>query len=497
VFCPNCGTQNPDTAQTCSKCSFHLKGAAAPKFKGTMLMMNQPVVPTTGAPPPAAGAPPPAAGAPPGASLPGGAPRPSASPPGAGNVPSKLKGTMVGVAPMGAFGGMGGMGVPPGPSAPAPGMGAPAMGAPPPAAPPAPFPEQSSAFSPPVPQPGVNPLGGTVAADAGSFASAFGPGQQGGYAPPPAAAPQPYGGPPAGGASGFAPTAAVPATGGWGPPPGAYGQQPGPGTGPQPAYGAPPPNAYGGPPPGAPQGAPPGVGAGAYGNTPPPGQGYGAPPGQQQGYGAAPPGYGQPPAAGYAGPPPGFGPPPGYPQAPGAGYGAPQAPAGYGGAPAYGQAMQQAGAPLAPNPYAGPGAMVGTLNSAGTNGPTRRNALMTMLLPYGVMVGGNILGTILALAISPSLSIIGSLASLGGFVWLVLLTIPMVNELKAVTQNANLPWWPIIVPFYNWYWMWILIPGEVVKAKQILGVQTPARNIVLYIFLFPFALASDLNDMVR
>src|SRR5215208_6914412 len=42
VFCPNCGTQNADTATTCTKCGFNLKGAAAPKFKGTMLMMNAP-----------------------------------------------------------------------------------------------------------------------------------------------------------------------------------------------------------------------------------------------------------------------------------------------------------------------------------------------------------------------------------------------------------------------------------------------------------------------
>src|SRR5262249_8912443 len=38
VFCPNCGTQNSETASTCTKCGFNLKGAAAPKFKGTMLM---------------------------------------------------------------------------------------------------------------------------------------------------------------------------------------------------------------------------------------------------------------------------------------------------------------------------------------------------------------------------------------------------------------------------------------------------------------------------
>ena len=42
MFCPNCGTQNTETAQTCAKCNFALKTGAAPKFKGTMLMMNNP-----------------------------------------------------------------------------------------------------------------------------------------------------------------------------------------------------------------------------------------------------------------------------------------------------------------------------------------------------------------------------------------------------------------------------------------------------------------------
>src|SRR6185295_19566036 len=76
LFCPNCGTKNPETATTCTKCGFNIKGAAAPKFKGTMLMMNQPgsskppaapmgapapQAPAPQAPAPAAAAPPPAA----------------------------------------------------------------------------------------------------------------------------------------------------------------------------------------------------------------------------------------------------------------------------------------------------------------------------------------------------------------------------------------------------------------------------------------------------
>src|SRR6185369_13475369 len=84
VFCPNCGTQNSETAQTCAKCGFQLKAAAAPKFKGTMLMMNQPPGGIPGAPPrPVPGAPPPQA-APPAQAAQAGPPSGAGSPSSAG-----------------------------------------------------------------------------------------------------------------------------------------------------------------------------------------------------------------------------------------------------------------------------------------------------------------------------------------------------------------------------------------------------------------------------
>lgn len=193
MFCPNCGTQNAETAQTCAKCGFQLKAAAAPKFKGTMLMMNQPG--GAGAPRPGAGAPPPAAGAPP----PSGSPTfkaeappigAGAPPAGAAGMPSRLKGTIVGVAPPNVAGGGGG--APPG--------------------------GEHQTFGSPH---GVNPLGGTMALDPGA---------------PPPFDPNAMGGPPFG--------APPPDMG-----PGAFGAPP-----PNPAYGAPPPPA--GDPYGAPQGNP-------------------------------------------------------------------------------------------------------------------------------------------------------------------------------------------------------------------------------------------------
>jgi hypothetical protein len=55
----------------------------------------------------------------------------------------------------------------------------------------------------------------------------------------------------------------------------------------------------------------------------------------------------------------------------------------------------------------------------------------------------------------------------------------------------------VLVPFYNYYWLWLMVPAEVKRAKQMMGVQAPPRSIVLYIFLWHFALASDINDMAR
>ncbi len=140
----------------------------------------------------------------------------------------------------------------------------------------------------------MNPLGGTMVADAGGMG--FNP-----YAQP-----NPYGAPPA---------PAAPPADPYGPPPGGYGTPGQPGAG----YGAPPQGGYGAPPGGSPQGG--------YGG--PPQGGYGGPPAAPQG------GYGGPPQGGY-GAPGGFTPP--QDQYGGYGAGAPIVPAG---GPGYGGGGQR------------------------------------------------------------------------------------------------------------------------------------------------------------
>ena len=62
---------------------------------------------------------------------------------------------------------------------------------------------------------------------------------------------------------------------------------------------------------------------------------------------------------------------------------------------------------------------------------------------------------------------------------------------------SSFAWWPLFIPFYNLYFILIMLPAEVTKAKQMAGVQAPARGIVVYFFLWLYALASDLNDIAR
>jgi hypothetical protein len=127
--------------------------------------------------------------------------------------------------------------------------------------------------------------------------------------------------------------------------------------------------------------------------------------------------------------------------------------------------------------------------------PTRRNPVMVLLIPFGIIIGCSVIGSILASLIDP---IIGSLFNLGGLVGSVILLISfykMLNELKAFTNNPDFNWWFILIPCLNYYFLWIKVPEEVTKAKQMAGLQQPARSILAYIFIAPYALAADLNEI--
>jgi hypothetical protein len=135
---------------------------------------------------------------------------------------------------------------------------------------------------------------------------------------------------------------------------------------------------------------------------------------------------------------------------------------------------------------------------AGGNRPTLRNPIMTLLIPVAASVVGNIVGSVLvSITEIGALGLVGSLISLVGAVLGLISVIKMTNELKGVTGNAGFAWWPIFIPIYGIYWSCIMVPAEMAKAKQMRGVQNPPRGLVVYLFLFLYAFAADLNDIAK
>jgi hypothetical protein len=130
--------------------------------------------------------------------------------------------------------------------------------------------------------------------------------------------------------------------------------------------------------------------------------------------------------------------------------------------------------------------------------PKVRNPLMTLLIPVLLMtvVPGIFTGIANATEVG-LISLLGFVSYMAGAVLALVTVIKMVGELKAVTRNDGFAWWPIFIPVYSIYWAWILVPQEVAKAKQMAGVQNPPRGIVVYIFLFLYAFAADLNDIAK
>jgi hypothetical protein len=92
---------------------------------------------------------------------------------------------------------------------------------------------------------------------------------------------------------------------------------------------------------------------------------------------------------------------------------------------------------------------------------------------------------------------LGLLVAIGGAAWYAVLAIQMAKELKGVTRNEAFVWWPLFVPFYSIYWACLLVPAEMARAKQLRGVHAPVRPLLYYVFLWHYALASDLNDRVQ
>jgi hypothetical protein len=119
--------------------------------------------------------------------------------------------------------------------------------------------------------------------------------------------------------------------------------------------------------------------------------------------------------------------------------------------------------------------------------PTKRNPWFVFLLPFLFeAIGTSVLGAPRTLAGN-------AICFLGILVWASSVD-RMVAELNTVSKG-NLRSWTLAIPFYNVYWLLVLLPREVARAKAIAGVTTPARATIVYVFLYLYALAADLNEI--
>ncbi len=71
----------------------------------------------------------------------------------------------------------------------------------------------------------------------------------------------------------------------------------------------------------------------------------------------------------------------------------------------------------------------------------------------------------------------------------------MLNELKEYTKDESLQPWHLFIPILNLL-MILKLPDIVTRAKQMAGSRNQqSAGLVMYLFLFPFALAKDLNQV--
>jgi hypothetical protein len=130
--------------------------------------------------------------------------------------------------------------------------------------------------------------------------------------------------------------------------------------------------------------------------------------------------------------------------------------------------------------------------------PSIRNPIITLLVPTGLSLGGNVLDAIgMSTTDIGLLRVVGWIAEIAGVVLAIVAIVRMTRELRAVTGDYAFAWWPTFVPIYNIVWAVSSLPDEIRRAKLIAGVEAPTRSGVVYFFFLLYAFAADLNDIAR
>jgi hypothetical protein len=124
--------------------------------------------------------------------------------------------------------------------------------------------------------------------------------------------------------------------------------------------------------------------------------------------------------------------------------------------------------------------------------PSVRNPWTTWLVPMACFAAapplGGLLGTT-AFRFAPNAAILAGVAITAAF------TKGMIDELNSAA-GSQLKFWNLFIPIYGIYWAAVLVPRQMAVAKQKANRGQP-RGAVVYLFLFLYALAADLNDLAR
>ncbi len=122
--------------------------------------------------------------------------------------------------------------------------------------------------------------------------------------------------------------------------------------------------------------------------------------------------------------------------------------------------------------------------------PRVRNAFVVGFLWIIIGVVSNAVFVTLANVLEVGfIALLGQLVFFACWIWSMINWMGMIKEVKAI--NPEVQWWPIFIPILIPF----LVTPQIAKAKQMMGIQVPARNMFLY-WVFPqFALAKDVNDM--
>jgi hypothetical protein len=163
---------------------------------------------------------------------------------------------------------------------------------------------------------------------------------------------------------------------------------------------------------------------------------------------------------------------------------------GFGGPPPGGQPGGQFGA-LGP----AAGGMMASAMGGGGPGPQKRNPIMTLLIPWGIMVVSSIaFSTIAGITGVYALAYLGQLGQIAGLVISGMFLNKMLGELKSVTGDTEITPIMMWIPGLNNIMAFLKVHPLMERARQQRGLQ-PAKPNWMYLIVPLFAFSSDLNDL--